>query len=480
MNVRQINIFKYIYHVMTSLPFMITRNLENLMKMKVEIISSKFIKPSLPTPPTHRKYKLSFFDQLAPPAYPGIVFFFLSNDKNHEAQAENDNVKWLKQLEKSLSDILVHFYPLAGKYVKEDLLVDCNDQGVEVFEARVHNISLAELVHGRPELVDSFAPTAMAMASSNPSPVAAIQISTFEQGGFAVGMRISHKIIDGFTQATFIKEWAIASKEGIEKAMWPSFELGSLFPARELSDLKPHPRRDQGVKKLVAKRFVLDAARISTLKAKVVGVSLGTPPKRQPSRILVVTALIWRTLIDIARAKHGYLRPSVLSLSMDLRERTGLQPPKNPFGNLFTHSTARFMAEENKMELHDLVFLLKEAINKTSEDYANVQHGDDIYSMLINHYNENGADKPSNADFFYFSSLRKFSCYEVDFGWGQPAWVTTTSKPVELISLMDTKCGEGIEVSMTLNEDDMREFECHPDIVALSSAEILTRALPKE
>ncbi|CAL5358289.1 unnamed protein product [Camellia sinensis] len=97
---------------------------------------------------------------------------------------------------------------------------------------------------------------------------------------------------------------------------------------------------------------------------------MGTPPKRQPSRVLVLTALIWRTLIHIARAKHGYLRPSLLSLSMDLRERIGLQPPKNSFGNLFTHSTARFMIEENKMELHDFVFLLKEAINKTSEDYA--------------------------------------------------------------------------------------------------------------
>ncbi|KAI7992163.1 Stemmadenine O-acetyltransferase [Camellia lanceoleosa] len=220
---------------MASLPFMIMSNLEKLMKMKVEIISSKFIKPSLPTPPTHRKYKLSFFDQLVPPAYPCIVFFFLSNDKNHEVKVENDNVKKLKQLEKSLSEILTHFYPLAGKYVKEDLLVDCNDQGVEVFKARIHNISLAKLVHGRPELVDYFAPTAMTMASLNPSLVAAIQISTFEQDGFAVGkgMRISHKIIDGFTQATFIKEWAIASKEGIEKVMWSSFELGSLFFQRE-------------------------------------------------------------------------------------------------------------------------------------------------------------------------------------------------------------------------------------------------------
>ncbi|XP_028055484.1 acetyl-CoA-benzylalcohol acetyltransferase-like [Camellia sinensis] len=334
---------------MASLPFMITRNLENLMKMKVEIISSKFIKPSLPTAPTHRKYKLSFFNQLAPPAYPGIVFFFLSNDKNHEVEVENDNVKKLK-LEKSLSEILTHFYPLAGKYVKEDLLVDCNDQGVEVFEARVHNISLAELVHGRPELVDSFAPTAMTMASSNPSPVAAIQINTFEQDGFAVGMRISHKITDGFTQATFIKEWAIASKEGIEKVMWPSFELGSLFFQRENF--------------LASSRIPGGTKGLKSLSLR------GTPPKRQPSRVLVLTALIWRTLIHIARAKHGYLRPSLLSLSMDLRERTGLQPPKNSFGNLFTHSTARFMIEKNKMELHDFVFLLKEAINKTSEDYA--------------------------------------------------------------------------------------------------------------
>ena len=41
-------------------------------------------------------------------------------------------------LKKSLSDVLVRFSPLAGR-IKDKSSIDCNDEGVEFYEANVRN-----------------------------------------------------------------------------------------------------------------------------------------------------------------------------------------------------------------------------------------------------------------------------------------------------------------------------------------------------
>lgn len=64
-----------------------------------------------------------------------------------------------RELEKSLSDALTEFYPLAGRLVVEDLVVDCNDEGVEFFEAQVSG-KIADFVHGgsMADQLDQFLP----------------------------------------------------------------------------------------------------------------------------------------------------------------------------------------------------------------------------------------------------------------------------------------------------------------------------------
>ena len=73
-------------------------------------ISIRTIQPSLLTPPHLRYYQLSFLEQrmiLTPTL-----------------------------LKQSLSDVLMRYYPLAGR-IKDNLIVDCNYEGVLYYEAQV-------------------------------------------------------------------------------------------------------------------------------------------------------------------------------------------------------------------------------------------------------------------------------------------------------------------------------------------------------
>ncbi|XP_031270307.1 stemmadenine O-acetyltransferase-like [Pistacia vera] len=60
--------------------------------------------------------------------------------------------------------------------------------------------------------------------------------------------------------------------------------------------------------------------------------------------------------------------------------------------------------------------------------------------------------------------------YQVDFGWGRPEWVTTTSNGMKnSILLMDTRDGLGIEALVTLEEQDMAVFERDDELLSFAT-----------
>lgn len=59
--------------------------------------------------------------------------------------------------------------------------------------------------------------------------------------------------------------------------------------------------------------------------------------------------------------------------------------------------------------------------------------------------------------------------YEVNFGWGKPAWVSLVPPNIELTILNDTKSGDGIEAWLNLDEKDMIQLQQDPDIMAFTS-----------
>ncbi|KAL6964252.1 shikimate O-hydroxycinnamoyltransferase [Sarracenia purpurea var. burkii] len=438
--------------------------------MAVQILTRKLIKPSTPTPPHLHQVKLSLMDQLIPLTYLNMIFYYDPNTAataySGRGESRAKNKERCAQLEESLSQALTKFYPLAGRLVVDDLLVDCNDKGVEFLEAQVGG-QLADFLHGGPnaEFLDQFVPGEVGAGDPSAEPLAAIQITTFGCGGLIIGVCVSHKVADAFSVITFVNGWATANRAGIKGVISPSFALGSLFPTSNLLPPSP-PLTTKNEVMIVTRRFFFGRTAIQALidDAKAAYISAFRPP----TRVMVIAALIWKALIGVSLAKHRHLRASLLVHPMNLRGNTAISIPENSFGNLSMLFMERFAAEERKMELHELVRLLG---NSTREmDPAKTSDIDDLCSMVSSSFGEARREKRHNrrVDVHLCSSWCGLPLYEADFGWGKPVWVSSSSK-YEVVNLIENKCGDGIDAWVSMNEKDMIEFERDRDILAFIS-----------
>ncbi|KAF7138675.1 hypothetical protein RHSIM_Rhsim07G0095000 [Rhododendron simsii] len=439
--------------------------------MEIQILSRKSIKPSTPTPNHLKTHKLSFFDQLAPPAHIPLLFFYPSDG------ISTTNEK-LQKLQQSLSDVLTVFHPQSGRFIKQDLIVDCSDQGVEFFEAKV-NLTLNEFLSLCPEkleLLNRFVPWDIGFAFLPTAPMVAIQVSVFKCGGLVICVHASHVIADGFTGSMFIQAWATASRLGIGEVVRPCFDLFSLFPPRDIAgeivNIPPPNFGGPGIRvKVVTRVFLFDAAKIEELKAEVGG----SGGERKPSRVEVVISAVWKALILAARARNeGKLRNSVMSLSVNLRGRTAVSTPENPSGNFYMSTPIKFALEQNSTTVpnrHHLLGLVRESIRSSLSTFAELSSGDQVFSAVANFLNQvRKSTLDENVDVHHFTSMCGFPLYETDFGWGKPCSVSNVCVPLEMVSLLDTKCGTGVEAWVSLDETCMLELVKDPDIRGLNSS----------
>lgn len=97
--------------------------------IEVETLAREIIKPSSPTPHHLRNLKLSLLDQIIPVEQTAVILFYRGNDDTHH----HSHIS--QQLKQSLSEILKIYYPFAG-IIKDHILVECKDNGVEYVEAQ--------------------------------------------------------------------------------------------------------------------------------------------------------------------------------------------------------------------------------------------------------------------------------------------------------------------------------------------------------
>ncbi|KAL3831169.1 hypothetical protein ACJIZ3_019971 [Penstemon smallii] len=390
-----------------------------MMVALVEIISKEMIKPSSPTPDHLKGLRFSCLDQITNPVYTPLIFFYQAADVVHE------NANKSLMLKQSLSEILTVFYPLAGQ-VEGNSSINCNDNGVEFVEAKVHG-QLSDIIE-EPNLEElkHFLPKEP-FNSLNENIILSLQVNFFDCGGIAVGVSLLHKAGDGKTNS---------------------------FSFVPISD-----------EKVITKRLILDRKKLTDLKDEIV--SAPGSQLKDPTRVEVASAFIWKHyIIDSTKKKIQLQLPNdvvenvfIAQHVVDMRPR--MNPPllpENAFGNcvLFTPLDIMSYDDNDQHEMHHLAYQLRKAIKKIDGDYIK-QFQIEGERFFINIFKQLDSILKGRGRLCSFSSWCKFPFYEVDYGWGKPLWVCTTPFPLkDLVIFMTTPSGDGIEAWINMLEDDMK------------------------
>lgn len=446
------------------------------METKVEILARNIIKPASPTPDHLRNYKLSLLDQFMNEHYGGIVFFYASNP-------EEDHREKSRSLQRSLSETLTHFYPLAGRF-KDTSTIDCNDEGGYFIEAKT-NCKLSDFLgKSSLEMVSRLNPTVDSVTMElSGGAMLLVQLTTFECRGMAISFCLQHRFCDLSSVVSFIKSWTAIARGLREAAELPEFISSSLFPPK---DLPPLPVVSVSMGNRITTKLLFDGSKIAALKSKAYSSSssvseISGEVKQSKylffSRVEVVVALILKCIISAEKSASKLSnqdpnpKPSVFFQSVNLRKR--MVPPlsENSIGNLFWMLPILI---ENDMEFHELVAKMRsETTAFFDEKVRKLSDGGDEGSLVVlESVNERKEmmEKIGMDNTYCCTSWCRFPLYEMDFGWGNPIWVSNgVLSPINLIVLEDTKCGNGVQAWVSLFPQVMAIFERDEELLEFAS-----------
>ncbi|KAL7617471.1 hypothetical protein Lser_V15G04227 [Lactuca serriola] len=419
------------------------------------IISRETIKPSSPTPSHLQRYNLSSLDQLFQHTYTPLILFY-PNNGNYTLSAEDKAHVMKKSLSKSLSQ----YYPFAGRLPTPTTpYVDCNDEGVVFVEARNDcHLKMFEHISETDETLEHLFPDDMVCykSPSNTSLVG-VQLNHFSCGGVGVAVSMSHVIGDGRTLGAFFSHWASVTRYGstdhqevlpLNPYFIHSPSTGSLMPKAQVIN--------QGHTNHVARKFVFPNTKLIDLKNKVIAMAAaGSTP---PTRVDVLTSLLYKTAITATTTKSGFFKPSCLMIPMDIRKKFVQKLPQTTVGNFLLG-----MIVQTRHTSETSLSVIVEEIRKEKsqlQGIQSVQHAAENITSLMSKL-RNGDSEDATNTIYVCSSFCGFSYNQADFRWGKPMGATLALKSLDNIGfvLKDTPNGDGVEALVILEEEVMEIFQ---------------------
>ncbi|KAL0416034.1 UNVERIFIED_CONTAM: Stemmadenine O-acetyltransferase [Sesamum latifolium] len=343
----------------------------------MEVLAKETIKPTSSTPHHLQKLNLSLLDQIAPPTYVHLLFFYQCSSSPHLHHSQLSQT-----LKNSLSHVLTTFYPLAGRIIPHDSCIHCNDHGVEYAEFRVH-ARVLDVVHNDPQPAElqkyvPMEPYGLLESHARGEVIPlSVQVNLFDCGGIAIGVCISHKIADTESLVMFMNAWLTTCRQSCLQTsnIHPCFDLKCRFPPVDPSTFSSEPQappHSEDIGKIVTKRFVFDKEVLSKLK------KLGASAEvTNPTRIEAVTAFLWRNLMIAFRQDDERERKEIKFVARHaviVRSRVSPPLPSHSFGNGTVSATAWWSKKpENEDEDESyavLVTKLRTAIRGIDHDYV--------------------------------------------------------------------------------------------------------------
>ncbi|KAE8057370.1 hypothetical protein FH972_014071 [Carpinus fangiana] len=229
--------------------------------------------------------------------------------------------------------------------------------------------------------------------------------------------------------SVFLKGWATTAYKARE-AVCPNFDAPSIFRqndgyGREESYTVPVcsiPSSNQA--SVFQGELCLMPRPLHPLRVKAKATS---PSVQNPTRVEVVSALLWKCIMAAFKATSGIHMPTFIVHAVNFRRRAVPPLAESSMGNLFWSAFGSCRTEE--IELPKTVCKLREAITKIDGDFVKSLQGDGGFAKHCELVKEmvgacSSAASSSGMKYIAFTSWCNFGLRDIDFGWGKPMWVS--------------------------------------------------------
>ncbi|KAG6656925.1 phenolic glucoside malonyltransferase 1-like [Carya illinoinensis] len=415
---------------------------------------------------------LTFFDILWLRFAPVQRIFFY--ETSHTQTPFLDTI--LPKLKDSLSLTLQQYLPLAGTLIwpkdsHKPIINYAEGDAISLYVAE-SNANFYDL--SRDNFVEAveYHPLVPHLATSTEAcSVLALQVTTFSNCGFCIGITAHHAVLDGRSSTMFMKSWARICKLGgdalsLVPELTPCYdrmvikdptgleaiylnewmnENGPNNKSLMVWELKTPPDTVRGT-------FKLTRANLEKLRQLIMTSMLEEKNKqKQPLHLSTYTLTCAYTLVCLAKAERLRDTKYLFAFTVDARHRLEDLIPGTYFGNCVAGRTASLEGNELLGQEGTAV-----AVKAISEAIRSL--GDGVLS---------GAEKwleivftVKNARVIGVAGSPRFELYNTDFGWGKPMKVDIISiDKTGAISISETRNGAGeIEVGLVLKKPEMEVF----------------------
>ncbi|CAH8295055.1 unnamed protein product [Eruca vesicaria subsp. sativa] len=400
-------------------------------------------------------YYLSNLDQNIAVMVKTLYYFKSKSRTNQEAYSV---------IKKSLSEVLVHYYPVAGRLTispEGKIAVNCTGEGVVLVEAETNcEIDMIQeaIYENRMEIIEKFVYDLPDARNILEIPPVIIQVTYFKCGGFVLGLGMSHNLFDGLAASEFLNSWCETAK-GIPLTVPPFLDRTILRPRHPPKIEFPHNEFNEiedisGIsklydeEKLVYKSFLFESGKLEKLKNMATEENINGNNKVTTFQAL--TGFLWKSRCEALRFKPD--QRVKLLFAADGRSRFIPPIPVGYCGNGIVLTGSVTSSEELVGNpLSHSVGLVKKVVELVTDGF--------MRSAID--YLEMNRTQPSLTATLLITSWSRLTLHKLDFGWGKPVFSGPVGLPGKevilfLPGLNDTK---SINVFLGLPSPAMKIFE---------------------
>ncbi|KAG6583447.1 Phenolic glucoside malonyltransferase 2, partial [Cucurbita argyrosperma subsp. sororia] len=409
---------------------------------------------------------LTYFDLLWLRFYPVQRLFFYELPSNDISFVD----EIVPKLKSSLSLTLRHYLPLAGNLVwlpqSEFPTIEFVDgDGVSLMVAE-SDADFYQLSGNGLREASEFHPLVPLLPDSHDRAAAiAIQVTTFPNKGYSIGITCHHAILDGKTSTSFIKSWAQIcmdqSSVPITNPM-PDYNRSVIDDPKGLAKiytnawLKLDGPDNRSLKlklpkakpSLIRRTFEFTHQNLEKLKQWVLKKN-----DEKMSSFVVATAYLCVCAAKLEGLRDGKL---LFAFSADGRSRLKPQVGLNYFGNCWISCIV--CIERIKLLGEKGIALACEEISKAIKNLGGggglegLENYGTLVSEVTNDYSKEMA--------LTLAGSPRFGVYNADFGWGKPMKVEIVSaESPSMFTLSDSRNSDvGMEIGVVKERDQMEAF----------------------